>query len=437
MYTNSPINAQGISDIITRLNIPNIGNATIREVVMTVNTAEAELGDKFVRMEMGVPSLEPPKVGVEAEKAALDAGVASKYPMLDGLPALKQEAARFVEAFLGNKVNSNYCIPTVGSMQGTYASFLTCLQSNPEKDTILFVDPGFPVQKQQLDVLGGKVKTFDVYEYRGEKLAAKLDDMLSSGDVCCIVYSNPNNPSWICFNDEELKIIAEKADKYDAVVLEDLAYFGMDFRKDLGQPFQAPYQATVAQYTDNYIQSISSSKAFSYAGQRIGVTVISDKVFERQFAALKERYGIASFGGVFVGRVLYALSSGVSHSAQYALAAMLKAASDGEYTFLEDVKIYGERAKVMKKLFIENGFHLVYDKDLDEDIADGFYFTVGYKDMKGADLAAALVHYGISSISLDSTGSLQQGIRACTAFVLPEQFATLEERLVAFAKDNN
>lgn len=435
MYPNSPINTPGITEIIDRLNIAHIGSATIREVVTAVNVYEAENADRFIRMEMGVPSLNPPQVGVEAEKSALDAGVASKYPMLDGLPQLKQEAARFVDAFLGLKVNANYCVPTVGSMQGTYASFLTCLQSDPKKDHILFIDPGFPVQKQQLDVLGGKVKTFDVYDYRGDKLDAKLDEMLAADDVCCIVYSNPNNPSWICFNDEELEIIAAKADKYDVVVLEDLAYFGMDFRKDLATPFQAPYQASVGQYTDNYILSISSSKAFSYAGQRIGVTVISDKVFERQHAALKERYGIPSFGGVFIGRVLYALSSGVSHSAQFALAAMFKAASDGEFNFLQDVKIYGERASAMKSLFAQSGFHLVYDKDLEEDIADGFYFTVGYKDMSGADLAANLVHYGISSISLDSTGSQQQGIRACTAFVVPEQFPVLEARLKAFASD--
>ncbi len=435
-FSNSPLDTKLVSSVIERMKIAHVGKATIREVVGVVNSVETESGDKFVRMEMGVPSLEPPKIGVDAEKAALDAGVASKYPILDGLPLLKKEAARFVDAFIGQKVNPNYCIPTVGSMQGTYASFLTCLQSDPKKDKVLFVDPGFPVQKQQIAVLGGKYKTFDVYKYRGEKLADRLDEILADGDVCCMIYSNPNNPSWICFNDEELKIIAEKADKYGVIVMEDLAYFGMDFRKDLGTPFEAPYQSSVSKYTDNYILSISSSKAFSYAGQRIGVTVISDKVFEREYPAFQERYGVSTFGGVFTGRVLYALSSGVSHSAQYALAAMFKAACDGTFKFLDDIKVYGDRAEVMKRLFIENGFHLVYDKDLEENLADGFYFTVGYKDMEGCELAADLIYYGISSISLDSTGSKQQGIRACTAFVLPEQFPVLENRIKAFVKDH-
>ena len=435
MYKSSPLNTSAIAETIKALNIDHVGKATIREVVTVVNQYEAHHDERFVRMEMGVPSLDPPRIGTDAEKAALDQGVASKYPILDGLPQLKEEASRFVEAFLGNKVNPAFCIPVVGAMQGSYAAFLTALQSSKGKDNILFVDPGFPVQKQQLVVMGGAYKTFDVYSYRGPALEAKLDEMLRDGDVACMLYSNPNNPSWICFTEEELQIIAKKAKEYDVIVIEDLAYFGMDFRKELGHPFQAPYQATIAKYTDQYIQVISSSKAFSYAGQRIGVAVISDALFTRSYPALQERYGVGTYGGVFVGRVLYALSSGASHSAQYALAAMFKAASDGKFTFLEDVKIYGERAKVMKALFTKYGFHLVYDKDIDQELADGFYFTVGYKEMSGTDLAATLIYYGISSISLDSTGSMQQGIRACMAFVTEDQFSIMEDRLKAFSQD--
>lgn len=61
---------------------------------------------------------------------------------------------------------------------GTFASFLTCSQCDGKKDTILFIDPGFPVQKQQLVVMGQKYETFDVYDYRGDKLKDKLESYL-------------------------------------------------------------------------------------------------------------------------------------------------------------------------------------------------------------------------------------------------------------------
>lgn len=176
-------------------------------------------------------------------------------------------------------------------MQGTFASFLTCSQCDEKKDTILFIDPGFPVQKQQLVVMGQKYETFDVYDYRGDKLKEKLESYLRKGNISAIIYSNPNNPSWICLKDEELRIIGELATQYDVIVLEDLAYFAMDFRQDLSTPYQAPFQPSVAHYTDNYVLLISGSKAFSYAGQRIGVSCISDKLYHRSYPGLTKRYG--------------------------------------------------------------------------------------------------------------------------------------------------
>ncbi|MFC0876183.1 aminotransferase class I/II-fold pyridoxal phosphate-dependent enzyme [Saccharicrinis sp. FJH2] len=433
--THSLIPQETIEEIADELAIKDLGKATIREIVSLVNKTETYTGEKYVRMEMGVPSLPPPEIGINAEIEALKKGVASKYPMLEGHPELKKEASRFFEAFLDVVISPNHIVPVVGTMQGTYISFMTATQAMPGKDHVLFIDPGFPVQKQQLQVMGIKYRTFDVYRYRGKYLADKLDDMLRDGKVACIIYSNPNNPSWICFTEDELRIIAKKADECNVIIIEDLAYFGMDFRKDLGNPYEPPYQLTVAKYTSNYIIHMSSSKVFSYAGQRVALTAISDLLYERKYKLLNERYGVASFGATYVTRILYALTAGTSHSAQYGLTAMLKAANEGRFRFLDDVKVYGKRAGVMKKMFLDNGFHLVYDKDLDQELADGFYFTIGYKNMTGGELAHKLIYYGISSISLDTTGSRQQGIRACTAFVTEDQFEDLEKRLKAFAHD--
>lgn len=425
-----------VKSVIDGFHLPDFNKATIREIVTIANKVEALTGEKYVRMEMGVPGFAPDKIGTKAEIEALQAGVASKYPMLDGHPELKKQASRFVKAFIDVDVNPEGCVPVSGSMQGTYASFLVSGQCDKKKDTVLFIDPGFPVQKTQLLVLGLKYESFDMYQYRGKDLIDKLESYLKKGNICNIIYSNPNNPSWFCLTEEELKGIGELATKYDVIVMEDLAYFAMDFRKDLSKPFQAPFQPSVAKYTDNYILLISGSKAFSYAGQRIGVTVISDKIFHRFYQGLADRYTIGEFGVIFVNRILYVLSSGTSHSAQYALSAMFKAACDGEYNFLETVREYGNRAAKMKKIFMDNGFHIVYDKDIDKNIGDGFYFTVGYKDMKGGELMYKLLFYGISAISLDTTGSKQQGLRVCTSFIQDNQYDILQTRLAEFAKEN-
>lgn len=431
----TPINKELIDNTIREHGIQDFAKATIREVKGVAAHAEKESGVEFIKMEMGIPGLPAAQVGVDAQIKSLQDGIAHSYPDIQGLPALKEAASEFVKAFIGVDVNPEGCVPVCGSMQGTFASFLTCSQADKKKDTVLFIDPGFPVQKMQLQVQGTKYETFDVYNFRGEKLGPKLESYLTNGNICAIVYSNPNNPSWICMTDDELRTIGSLATKYDCIIMEDLAYFAMDFRRDI-RPFQKPYQPSVANYTDNYILLISGSKAFSYAGERIGVTCISDKLFHRHYHDLAERYEGLPFGPVFSTRMLYALSSGTSHSAQYAMAAMLKAAAEGKFDFRSEIKVYGDRAHKLKEIFTRHNFYIVYDKDLDQPIADGFYFTIGYPGMTSGELAHELMYYGVSAICLVTTGSEQEGLRVCTSFIRDEQYAALEERMSIFAENN-
>jgi len=292
---NTPINSDVVSKVIDDFGIHPVGKGTIREIVKIVNDIQETTGDEFIRMEMGVPGLEPAAVGVEAEIEALRRGVASKYPNIEGILPLKKEVARFVKLFMDLEVPAECCIPTVGSMMGGMASFMVVNRSDRYRTGTLFLDPGFPVQKQQCLVLGHEYGSFDLYNFRGDMLEAKLEEEINMGQYSSILYSNPNNPSWICLTEQELEVIGKVSRKYDVTVIEDLAYFGMDFRKDMSQPGEPPYQATAAKYTDNYVLLISSSKAFSYAGQRIGMMVISPTLYNRRFTDLRRYYSSDKF----------------------------------------------------------------------------------------------------------------------------------------------
>lgn len=427
-----PFQRDVVEDVLQRMRISKVGDATIRQTVALSEELERRTGEKFIHLEMGSPGLPASRLGIEAQKEALDNGVASSYPNISGIAPLKEQASRFVKAFLDIDVKPEGCIPTVGSMMGTFASFIVCTHLSPEKDTILFINPGFSVQPLQAKVLGYKREAFDVYDCRGERLRDKLESILAKGHIAGIVYSNPNNPSWVCLTEEELRYVGELATKYDAIVIEDLAYLGMDFRKELGHPFEPPYQATVARYTKNYMLMLSASKIFSYAGERIATVAISDELYNRVYPMLKEEFGIDTLGRFFVFVVVYTLSSGVTHSVQYALAAMYKAACDGTLDFVGETREYARRAARLKEIFLRHGFHIVYDKDLDEPVSDGFFFTIGRKGYTGDELLDRLLYYGVSAISLRTTGSEQQGIRVCTSMVKEAHYALLDERLGIF-----
>ena len=432
-----PISYELIMTLARTNDIPSPGASSIREIVHLVNKIEEKTGVKFIRMEMGVPGLPANQIGIDAEIAALKRGVASVYPDISGIEPLKNETSRFIKLFLDIDIKPQGCIPTVGSMMAAMVSFLVANRNDRTKEGSLFIDPGFPVQKQQVKMLGHDCCSFDIYNYRGKKLRAKLESYLKTKKISSLLFSNPNNPSWICLTEDELAIIGELSKKYDVIVIEDLAYFGMDFRKDYSKPGKPPFQPTVARYTDEYIMLISSSKIFSYAGQRIGMMAISDHLFDRSYPDLLRYYSTDKFGHSAIFGALYGLSAGVSHSVQFGLAALLKAVNDGTYKYRDDLLEYGEKAREMKKMFVSNGFRIVYDRDLDEPLADGFYFTIAYPGMSGSNLIEQLLCYGISAISLLTTGSDRpDGLRACVSQVPREQFSDLALRLKKFSEDH-
>lgn len=433
----TPISKGIILKYAEKYQLKNLGRATIRQIFRLINDVEEETGEQFIRMEMGIPGIKPSEIAITAEKAALDNNCAAIYPPSEGIFKLKEQISKFVKNFLDVDVAVSNCVPTVGSIMAAYVVFMVAGKRDKLKDTVLFLDPGFPVHKQQVKMLGLKEISFDIYNFRGDKLEAKLEEALKRGNISTILYSNPNNPAWFCFNESELKVIGEMATKYDVVVAEDLAYIGMDFRKNISMPGIPPYQSTVAKYTDNYALIISSSKSFSYAGQRIGFLAVSDNLSNRHFENLLQFYPFSRFGDCISDGAVYATTGGVAHSVQHGMAALLDAVNQGNYYFVDDVKIYGEKAQILKEIFARNGFDIVYSQDIDQPIADGFYFTVSFPGYSGEELVEELLSYGISTVALSSTGSsMPEGIRISVSKIDYSQFKLFESRIELFYNNN-
>lgn len=431
-----PLTDQQLNDIMSRLNIANLTQATIRQIVAVAAEAEKESGEHFLHLEVGNPGLPPNAVGVEAECEALQAGVAAQYPPVMGVGELKKAGTRFVKAFLDVDVAPEHIVPSVGSMQGSFCMMLLLSLRDPARDTMLYLDPGFPPQHLQAKLVGLRQESFDIYAHRGDALEAKLEAILSSGRITALLYSNPNNPAWTNFTEHELEIIGRLATKYDVIVLEDLAYMGMDFRSDCSVAGQGPFIPTVARYTDNWIMLVSGSKIFSYAGQRVALVCMSDAVFNRRDPALEAFFGIRGFGNAYIFGVVYAVSSGVCHSAQIAMAAMLNAAADGRLNFIADCREYERRCRRAKKTFADAGFRLVYSDDDGAPVSDGFFFTSTYGDLDSETLQRALMRHGVASISLPGTGSSMHGLRICVSRLASDaDIDTLDQRLKAFTDE--
>ena len=419
-------------------NAHELGSASIRQLVGVVKDIERATGVEFIHMELGNPGLASETIGIWAEHEALLHGCGSQYPLITGVPELKHWGSEFVRAFLGLDIPDERIVPTVGSMQGAFALNLTISQLDDEKNTVLFLDPCFPVQKLQCKVIGVNVDSIDVGDFRGEALEDELERHFATGKIAAMLFSNPNNPSWMCLTDRELEIIGRLATKHNVMVIEDLAYFNMDFRDpNRGTPYEPPYQPSVGRYTNNVVHMISCSKMFSYAGQRGAILAVNPYLAKRKYPALAARYdNDGEFMRNLVYNVLYSLSSGVTRSVQYGMAAMFKGACQGQIPFVKNSSVYARKAHQIKEIMLRNGFHIVYDKDADDqEVGDGFFFTFGYKDWTGEKMLNKLIYYGVSAISLTSTGAKREGMRGCASAVRDDQFAELEKRLKKFNED--
>ena len=418
-------------------NAHELGNASIRQLVGVVKDIERATGEEFIHMELGEPGLPAEAVGIAAEHKALKEGCGSHYPLITGIPEVKHWGSEFVRAFIGLDIPPDCIVPTVGSMQAAFALNLTISQFDKERDTVLFIDPCFPVQKQQCAVIGVRVEAFDVADFRGETFGEELERHFQTGRIAAVLFSNPNNPSWMCLTEHELEILGRLATRYNVMVIEDLAYLNMDFREQRGMPYEPPFQPSVGRYTNNCVHMISCSKMFSYAGQRAAIVAMNPYLAHRPYPALAERYhNDGEFLRNFVYIVLYSLSSGVTHSVQYAMAAMFKAACQGTLRFVENTREYARRARRIKEIMEKNGFRIVYDKDADgQPVGDGFFFTFGYRDWTGEQLLNKLIYYGVSAITLNNTGAQREGMRGCASAIREDQYEELDRRLALFNKD--
>jgi len=411
----------------------DLTHVSIRELNRLVDELSEHFDVEFLRFEFGIPGIPPNKIGPEEEIRILQENprIPSTYPPFDGIPRLKEATSNFVKKFMDIEVPPKSCVPTVGAMHSGFICQSIVGRKQPESNTILYLDPGFPVNKLQTKFLGLQEQSIDLFDYRGDALINKIEEIFSTGEIGGLLWSSPNNPTWVCLKESELEGIGNLLTKYDVIGIEDAAYFGMDYRQDYSKPGVPPFIPTIARYTGNYFLTISSSKIFSYAGQRIAMTVISPELMEKRYKNLRQYFDTERIGHAFVHGGIYPTTAGVPQTPQHALAALFEAACSGDYNFLKEVKVYSRLAAKIKIIFQKYDFDLVYDKDMDEPISDGFYFTVSRQGMTGTELLFQMLRYGMAGIPLSTTGSTREGIRICVSIIRNSQLVEMENRLSA------
>ena len=80
-----------VSQVVKEMKVADLQNATIGDVLLVASRLEQITGIPFIRMDQGSPGLPANRIGIEAEKAALDKGLGSQYPAAAGVAELKED----------------------------------------------------------------------------------------------------------------------------------------------------------------------------------------------------------------------------------------------------------------------------------------------------------------------------------------------------------
>jgi len=227
-----------------------------------------------------------------------------------------------------------------------------------------------PVQKQHCRVLGHDYMTFDVYDYRGPKLRDKLKSFLDTGKVSSILYFQPEQSGVVLPHRKRARDDSPPRDQYDVVVIEDLAYFAWTS----GTITRAGRRAVPAVGRAAHRQVRAAHLQFEgvqLRGERIGMLVVSDAIWTKRAPEPPSVLPVGSAGlCVGVRRDLLALVGRLA----------LRAVRPGgraegrerrRVELRDGVREYGEKAHVMKRMFTDNGFRIVYDSDLDAPLPTG------------------------------------------------------------------
>lgn len=71
-----------VASVAREMKVADLQNATIGDILLVASRLEELTGIPFIRMDQGSPGLPANRIGIEAEKAALDKGLGAQYPQL-------------------------------------------------------------------------------------------------------------------------------------------------------------------------------------------------------------------------------------------------------------------------------------------------------------------------------------------------------------------
>ncbi|HHV81333.1 TPA: aminotransferase class I/II-fold pyridoxal phosphate-dependent enzyme [bacterium] len=224
-------------------------------------------GKRIIDLGMGSPDLPTPRHIVEAlVEAVSNRKETHRYPNSKGLPQLRESIAQWYKRrFNVNLDPEGEVFPLVGSKEGIAHLALAYIDSG---DFTITLNPTYPAHYNGTLIAGGRVFFLPLRE--GNDFTPDLTEIPTSilNKTKLMIVSFPHNPTTSTVDVEFYKNVLELAEKYDFIVVSDLAYSEICF-----DGYKAPSLLEVDGAKERAVEFNTFSKTFNMAGWRTGYVV--------------------------------------------------------------------------------------------------------------------------------------------------------------------
>lgn len=250
--------------------------------------AKADVGDAVTLME-GVtlmswadpfyPTPSVPQHVMDATVEAIQSGFASHYTAPIGNRDLKVEIAKRLERVNGLKVEpQRNILITPGSDSGLFFAMLPFIDKG---DEVMVVDPSYPNNFQNIDIMGGVAVRVPVYAENGFQLDVAEFEKRVTDKTKMVVLTNPNNPTTTVYRRKNLEELAEFIIRHDLVLVVDQA-----FEEPVFDGIEMVTMASLPGMWERTLTVCSLSKGMGLSGFRVGYIVTNDKIIDKLYGTV-------------------------------------------------------------------------------------------------------------------------------------------------------
>lgn len=224
-----------------------------------------------VNLSQGFPDFEPPRELLNrlAEVSNEDF---HQYSITWGAQNFREALAEKQSRLMGRKIDPNAeIVVTCGSTEAMMAAMMTV--ANPGDKVIVF-SPFYENYGADTILSGAEPIYVPLYppdfNFNPDELEAAFRQKPKALILC-----NPSNPCGKVFTYDELKIIADLAEKYDAFVITDEVYEHIVYA-----PHKHTYFASLPNMWERTISCSSLSKTYSITGWRLGYIIAPPQIID-------------------------------------------------------------------------------------------------------------------------------------------------------------